>query len=76
MVKMDFIRLCHLSKDLQKEKEFTVLTIVGRTSQAKGMASAKALWQQHTWQVPGMEQRPGGLRKDEPEELDRARGQR
>ena len=33
----------HLSKDLQKEKEFTVLTIVGRTSQAKGMAGAKAL---------------------------------
>lgn len=63
MVKMDLIRLCHLSKDLQKEKEFTVLTMVGRTSQAKGMTGAKALWQYHTWQVPGMEQRPGGLRK-------------
>ena len=75
MVKMDLIRLCHLSKDLQ-EKEFTVLTIVGRTSQAKGMAGAKALWQQHTWQVPGMEQRPAGVKKNEPEELDRARGQR
>lgn len=75
MVKMDLIRLCHLSKDLQ-EKEFTVLTMLGRTSQAKGMASAKALRQQHTWQVPGMEQRPAGVKKNEPEELDRARGQR
>lgn len=63
MVKMDLIRLCRLSQDLHKETEFTVLMVVGRTSQATGMAGAKALGQSHTWQVPGMERRPGGLRK-------------
>lgn len=73
MVKMDLIRLCHLSKDLQKEKEFTVLMMVGRTSQAKGMAGPMAV---SYLASPRNGAEARGFKKNEPEEHDRARGQR
>lgn len=65
-----------MSKDLKKGKELAVLMTVGRISQAKGMASAKTPWQQCTLQVPGMGQRPGGLRRMRLGENGRTRGQR
>lgn len=57
------MRLSHLNEDLKKGKESAGLMTMGRTSQAKGRAIAKALWQQHIRQVTGMDRRPGVLRR-------------